>query len=153
MMAALTCGEDARFAVSNLDAPRADGAANYTVRTLAMLGELLPEAIVFNLVGADTFRGLGRWREPQRLLTLADWIVVSRPGFSLSDPEGMTLTTVERARLHLLDTVHEEVSATGLRARLAAGDVCADMLSAPVAAYIRERSLYAAGEHGVVQTG
>ena len=142
MMAALTCGEDPRFAVSNLDAPRPDGQPNYTVRTLGLLAELLPEAKLYNLVGADTFGGLAKWREADRLLGLADWIVVSRPGFRLADPEGMTLTAAQHERLHLLDAVHEEVSATELRLRLAAGQTCGDMLTGPVAAYIHERGLY-----------
>ena len=141
-MAALTCGEDARFAVSNLDAPLPAGEPNYTVRTLALLAELLPEATVFNLVGADSFHGLGHWREPERLLALAEWIVVSRPGFTLADPEGIALTDAQRGRLHLLDTVHEEVSATDLRVRLAAGQSCTELLPAAVANYIAGRGLY-----------
>ena len=145
MMTALTCGVDERFALSNLDAPRADGEPNYTVRTLGMLASLLPEATLFNLVGADTFAGLAKWRESDRLLDMAEWIVVSRPGFRLADPEGMVLTGAQRERLHLLDAVHEEVSATALRARLRAGELCEDMLPAQVAAYIRERRLYGSG--------
>ena len=145
MMATLTCGEDPRFAVSNLDAPRPDGQPNYTVRTLSLLAELLPQATLYNLAGADTFAGLAKWRESDRLLGLADWIVVSRPGFRLADPDGMPLTEAQHRRLHLLDAVHEEVSATVLRRRLSAGEVCEDMLPAPVAAYIRKRGLYGGG--------
>ena len=146
MMATLACGEDARFAVSNLDAPRPDGQPNYTVRTIESLAELLPEAKLFNLVGADTFAGLAKWRGADRLLDMADWIVVSRPGFRLADPEGMSLSDEQRSRLHLLDAVHEEVSATELRLRLRAGDSSEGMLPMPVAAYIRKRKLYAHGE-------
>ena len=144
MMAALTCGEDpaGRFAVSNLDAPREDGQPNYTVRTLGMLAELLPEATVYNLVGADSFHTLADWREPHRLLELAEWIVVSRPGSKLEDPARMPLSATERSRLHFLDAVHDEVSATELRHRLRAGDLCLDTLPAPVAAFIAERQLY-----------
>ena len=142
MMAALTCGEDPRFAVSNLDAPLPAGEPNYTVRTLGLLAELLPEAKLYNLVGADSFRSLGHWREPERLLALAEWIVVSRPGFTLADPEGFTLSQTQRKRLHLLDTVHEEVSATDLRLRLAAGQACTGLLPRPVSNYIATHGLY-----------
>jgi nicotinate-nucleotide adenylyltransferase len=61
----------------------------------------------------------------------------------LADPDGMNLTPAQHRRLHLLDAVHEEVSATELRRRLAAGEACHDMLPAPVDLYIRERGLYA----------
>ena len=58
---------------------------NYTVETLATLHEAMPEARLFNLVGADSFLDLPRWHEPERLLELAEWIVVSRPGFPLAN--------------------------------------------------------------------
>ena len=141
-MVALTCAEDSRFAVSELDAPQPDGQPNYTVNTLMRLKELLPDAQLFNLVGADSFRDLARWKQPQRLLELAEWIVVSRPGFALVDPAGLILNAERRSRIHLLDSVHEDVAATRLRQRLQHGDPCADLLPAPVADYIREQHLY-----------
>lgn len=148
-MVALTCAEDQRFAVSNLDAPRSDGEANYTVRTLGLLTELIPDAQVFNLVGADSFRDLARWREPRRLLQLAEWIVASRPGFALSEPEGMALSDAEWARIHWLDSVHEDVAATGLRVRLQEGASCEDLLPPAVAAYIRQHGLYVSAQAGL----
>ncbi|ADW70741.1 nicotinate-nucleotide adenylyltransferase [Granulicella tundricola] len=141
-MTRLVCAEDARFAVSELDAPRKDGQPNYTVRTLEMLAEEMPGAAIFSIAGADSFRSLGHWREPQRLLELADWIVISRPGFLLAEPDGLALTPEQRARVHLLDAVHEDVSATGLRTRLAHGESCDELLTPSVAAFIAEHGLY-----------
>jgi nicotinate-nucleotide adenylyltransferase len=141
-MVELACRVDSRFAVSDLDAPRADGTANYTVQTLAALQEAMPDARVFNLVGADSFLNLPRWREPERLLELAEWIVVSRPGFPLANLSPLGLTPYQRGRVHLLQTVHEDVAATDLRERLEAGDPCADVLDPAVSAYIRAHGLY-----------
>jgi nicotinate-nucleotide adenylyltransferase len=135
-------GDPARFAVSTLDAPLADGSPNYTVRTLSLLADQYPRATLFNIVGADTFLEIPRWREPYRLLQLAEWIVVSRPGASLRFPEGLALTPAQRARVHLLDTVHDPVSATTLRHRLAQNVPCDDLLPSGVAAYIAEHALY-----------
>jgi nicotinate-nucleotide adenylyltransferase len=135
---------DLRFAVSELDAPRADGAPNYTVDSLAALARELPSASLFVLTGADSFLDLGRWRSPVRLLELAEWIVVSRPDFPLSESQLATLalTSAQRARVHLLTTVNEEVSATGLRRRLQAGDPCPGLLPPAVAEYIQAHNLY-----------
>jgi nicotinate-nucleotide adenylyltransferase len=141
-MVSLACKVDERFCVSEVDAPRADGAPNYTVETLVTLRERLPEARLFHLVGADSFLDLRRWREPDRLLELAEWIVVSRPGFALSDLSALELTEQQRRRVHLLETVHEEVAATDLRERLEAGDPCLDVLAPEVSAYIEEHRLY-----------
>ena len=76
---------DPRFAVSTLDAPRPDGSPNYTVDSLAALARELPGASLYVLTGADSFLDLGRWRSPDRLLELAEWIVVSRPELPLSE--------------------------------------------------------------------
>lgn len=147
-MAGLACAADTRFAASDIDRPHDDGTPNYTVDALAALREAMPEALLFNLVGADSLLGLSRWKEPERLLELAEWIVVSRPGFPLGElaslklNEELGLTEVQRSRIHLLETVHEDVAATDLRRRLRAGDRCADLLPPAVAEYILTRRLY-----------
>jgi nicotinate-nucleotide adenylyltransferase len=146
-MCELACVEDVRFSVSAIDAPRPDGSPNYTVDTLAELRRLSPQAQLFALAGADSFRTLARWREPQRLLALADWIVVSRPGYELADPPGLRLTSAQRERIHLLDSIHEDVAATDLRERLQRGELCADLLPAAVAAYIEQHHLYLGTDH------
>ena len=67
-------------------------------------------------------------------MELAEWIVVSRPGFSLpksSLPE----------RVHVLNGVHEDVSATLLRERLRLGESCGDLVPTRVLRYIREHHL------------
>lgn len=141
-MTELACGEDDRFQVSTIDAPQPNGLPNYTVDTLARLQQEMPDAVLFNLVGADSFLDLRRWREPDRLLELAEWIVVSRPGFSLEDLSSLHLTRQQRSRIYLLQNVNEHISATGLRQRLQAGDPCTDLLPATVADYIQARGLY-----------
>lgn len=141
-MVELACRVDSRFAVSDLDAPRHDGSPNYTVETLAKLHAAMPDVRLFNLVGADSFLDLRRWHEPERLLELAEWIVVSRPGFPLANLAPLGLTAQQLGRVHLLQTVHEDVAATNLRERLEAGDRCADVLAPEVSAYIEVHHLY-----------
>ena len=141
---AIASAADPRFAVSSVDAPRPDGAPNYTVDTLAALAREAPAATLFVLAGADSFLTLRGWRSPDRLLDLAEWIVVSRPEFPLSEPQlaPLALTAAQRARVHLLTTVHENVSATELRQRLHAGDPCPGLLPPAVADYIQTHRLY-----------
>jgi nicotinate-nucleotide adenylyltransferase len=141
-MVELACATDARFAVSLVDAPREDGTPNYTVDALQILRDRMPEGRLFNLVGADSFLHVRQWREPERLLEMAEWIVVSRPGFSLDGLEAMKLTATQRGRVHVLDGVHEDVAATDLRERLEAGACCTDVLPEAVAAYIESHGLY-----------
>jgi nicotinate-nucleotide adenylyltransferase len=144
-MTALACAEDPRFKPSAIDAPYPRDAPNYTVITLFTLLDSLPQTdVLYNIVGADSFATLTHWREPQRLLELAEWIVVSRPGHALADPAGLTLTPHQRTRIHLLGSVHEDVSATDLRERLAHGDPCTDLLPTAVSHYIHQHHLYLA---------
>ena len=143
-MVAAACRSDRRFAVSTIDAPRADGTPNYTVDTLAALHALMPHDTLFNLAGADSFLNLHHWREPARLLLLAEWIVVTRPGYELTDAQfaPLDLTPSQRLRVHLLTGVDEDVSATILRERLSRGEECADMLPLNVLNYIAARHTY-----------
>jgi nicotinate-nucleotide adenylyltransferase len=141
-MVELACLGDPRFTVSELDAPRADGAPNYTVETLSELAQRMPEAKLFNLVGADSFLGLPRWHEPERLLQLAEWIVVSRPGFPIASLSSLGLVAHQQSRVHLLDNVHDDTAATGLRERLEAGDPCIDLIAPRVMDYIQSHHLY-----------
>jgi nicotinate-nucleotide adenylyltransferase len=134
----------ARFTPTDLDAPRPNNLPNYTVDTLAALRALHPHNTLFSLAGADSFLTLYHWREPQRLLALAEWIVVTRPGYPLTDESlaPLHLTPDQRARVHVLTGIAEDVSATGLRERLRHGDPCTDLLSPSVARYIAEHRLY-----------
>lgn len=141
-MAALACAADPRFVASVLDAPRPDGGPNYTVDTLEDLQRQMPGATLFSLAGADSFLSLPRWRDPARLLELAEWIVVSRPGYPLDDLSTLGLTFEQRARVHLLETVHYDIAATDLRERLRGGDPCTDLLPLPIADYIQTHHLY-----------
>jgi nicotinate-nucleotide adenylyltransferase len=141
-MVRLACAGDARFSASEIDAPRADGAPNYTVDTLAALRTSMPGAEIFSLIGADSLLGLQHWREPERLLELAEWIVATRPGFPLGNLAALGFTAEQRSRIHLLETVHYDVAATDLRRRLREGNSCKEMLSPAVANYIAEHHVY-----------
>ena len=145
-MVNLACLADPRFAASDLDAPRPDGRPNYTVDTLETLRRQNPKARLFAIAGADAFLDLPRWYESARLFDLAEWIVVSRPNFPLRGLSALGLTEAQRARVHLLDTVHDSVSATDLRSRLRSGERCDDLLPEVVERYIRQHRLY--GELG-----
>ena len=144
IQSATTNPADRRFDVSTLDAPRPDGKPNYTVDTLSALALEYSAATLFVLAGADSFLDLRRWRSPDQLLAFAEWIVVSRPEFPLTEPQLATLalTPRERERVHLLTTVQEDVSASDLRRRLHTGDPCPGLLPTAVAAYIQNHHLY-----------
>ena len=140
-MTRLMCADEAGMEASNIDAPHADGSPNYTTDALRRLQAEQPEADLFCVVGADSFLTLPHWREPQSLLQQAEWIVVSRPGFAL-DLSSVGLTPEQQTRVHLLSTVDEDTTASGIRERLRFGVSCGNMLTPKVSLYIARMHLY-----------
>ncbi len=57
---------------------------SYSVETISKLSEIYKGAEFFFILGIDAFFDLPRWRQPERLISLTNLIVVSRPGFSFS---------------------------------------------------------------------
>lgn len=136
-------GTASHFEPSALDAPLPDGAPNYTVDTLTRLRDTLPSHDrLFAIIGADAFLGLPTWRSPQTLLTLAEWIVVSRPSVPLRQPDALFLTPAQMRRIHRLEGVHEQASATSIRAQLLTGSDCSGLLPPSIFHYIRDHHLY-----------
>ncbi len=138
-MTRLLCADDPRLEVSELDAPHEDGSPNYTVDALARLHALYPGAEIFAITGADSFATLPHWHEYERLLTEAEWIVVSRPDYDLND---LVIPEAQRSRVHLLNTVDEDISSTGVRERLRVGVATDKMLTPTVNLYIARMHLY-----------
>jgi len=128
---------------SDIDRPKPDGTPNYTVEALLRLREELgDDAEIFVIVGMDAFLEVREWREPEKLFELAEWIVVSRPGFDLSMIDEIGLGPDEHRRMHALGDVAEDVSATALRAMLHEGEDVRGMLPPAVLEYIRSHGLY-----------
>ena len=145
-MVTLLCGSQpapAHFAASNLDAPRLNTQPNFTVDTLTELRkDLTTEDHLYVILGADAFLGVPQWHSAYKLLKLADWIVVSRPGFTIQNIETLAIPFSQRSHVHLLNGVEESVSATRVRELLRDGSACEGLLTPSVLRYIRDHHLY-----------
>jgi len=109
--------------------------ASYTADTLRQLrGELGPDEPLVMVVGTDAFASFDRWREWQSIPELAHIVVVQRPGADL--PEGSEADNLVRQRragcaqalneqpcglVLELDPPLLDISATGIRQRIADG--------------------------------
>ena len=137
MLALATQGEE-RFRVSavELNAPERP----YTVETLSSFRERAGESVrLFFVMGADSWEEITTWREWERVLTLADTIVVTRP-----EEVGVELEKSGGPRVFLSDASNVDVSATAVRAAVEGGELNkSDALVAPaVAEYIKKYRLY-----------
>lgn len=74
-------------------------APSYTIDTLLSLREEMPETHLCLLIGIDAFLDYLTWREPHRILTLANIIVTHRPYYHAPDKGPL----VELLRKHQID--------------------------------------------------
>jgi len=107
---------------------------SYSVRTAATIAAREPHARLAWILGHDQWRALPRWREPERLAELVEFLVFARDG----EPEAR-----EGFRMRALHGTHP-ASSTAIRDALRHGraDEAAAMLPPAVAAYIARKALY-----------
>ncbi len=86
---------------------------SYSIDTLATLRERHPDTEWSLIVGHDAARGLPTWHRADELATVANFVVVNRPGADASLPAGWQFSTVDVPGL--------DISSTDLRRRLADG--------------------------------
>jgi nicotinate-nucleotide adenylyltransferase len=138
--------------------------ANYSIDTIRHLKSTLKKADqLFFLIGIDAFRDIAKWHKAEELFAECEFIVASRPGFSLADvanslPESIRPAAhatkpfekqeakgdlvLPRATIRLLDSVHHAISATAVRQAVAAGKPLGKLVEPAVADYIKKTNLY-----------
>jgi nicotinate-nucleotide adenylyltransferase len=119
------------------------GGLSYTVDTLQAIRADHPSVELTLIVGADVAATLGSWREPARLLELAQLAVAGRPGAELR----LALDGSEE-RVRFVDMPAVAVSSSLVRERSAAGEPIEELVGPAVAAYIAEHDLYRAPTAG-----
>lgn len=58
---------------------------SYSVNTLRRLRQEFKGSDFFFILGIDAFLELPKWKEPERLITLTNTVIISRPGFKFID--------------------------------------------------------------------
>ncbi|PYS71015.1 MAG: nicotinate (nicotinamide) nucleotide adenylyltransferase [Acidobacteria bacterium] len=161
-MLALATEADQRLLVSTieLDAPEQPYAVETVERMRNALGK---ETELFFLMGADSWLEIRSWHQWKRLLSMCNFIIVTRPGiqfesaFHVDMPINVTnnfgrgcrqLTNAsshnETPHAYLTDVVQSEVSATRIRAAVQSHDMAALQTMVPIAVanYIEKYGLY-----------
>jgi nicotinate-nucleotide adenylyltransferase len=140
-------------------------APNYSIDTIRKLKQALKKSDrLFFLIGIDAFKDISKWREAEALFSECEFIVASRPGYSLADVAGALPESLRpRAEvtkpfskqpatgdlvlpglsLHLLDNVNQKVSATEVRQAVKAKRLIRKFVPESVEEYIKKEGLYA----------
>ena len=112
------------------------GGVSYTIDTLRDYAKKYPGAELFYLIGADHAAKLDKWREPDELARLAEFVVIPRPG----EP---VVEFPKPFRGRILKGFPIDISSSQIRARVKAGLPVDHLVPPFVAEAIRAAGLYA----------
>jgi nicotinate-nucleotide adenylyltransferase len=159
-MVVLACAENPRFIASLAEAGEDYSGQQvfYSIDTVRHFRQHLcrSDDRLFFLVGVDAFLEVRTWKSHKALLESCDFIVASRPGFSLGvlrraiSPEllgpgaGADQRTIplRHSSVRLLDCVSSRVSATEIRRRCRRGLSIHGLVPARVEQYIVKQAVY-----------
>ena len=161
-MTVLATLEEPRVIVSMMEME--EPARPYSFQTVERLREIYgAQAQLFFVIGADSFEEINTWREPARLLSETNLVVVTRPGYDVKSSHlaeefrarvidlrwanAFELASNEKAgasglRIYLTDYVNEDISSTGIRQLAREGRSVNGLVSPRVAGYIEKYELY-----------
>jgi nicotinate-nucleotide adenylyltransferase len=175
-MIALATAEEKNFVPSLLESPadpkpvnsgkekvRAEK-PNYTIDTIRRLKQSFKKADrLFFLIGVDAFKDIAKWHQAEALFRECEFLVASRPGFSLADVANALPASLRPrqevtrpfhkqaatgdlvlagATIHLLDDVYQPISSTDIRKAASAGRPLGRFVDPAVADYIKKTGLY-----------
>jgi len=118
------------------------GGVSYTVETLDTLYSEDAGAKLVFLMGADSLVDLPRWREPTKILALAEIGVASRPGAKVDIAGVVAALPTAAGRVTVVSTPHIAISATDIRARVRTGHPITFHVPGAVERYIFANRLY-----------
>jgi len=142
-MARLICDETEGFVVDDLEYHR-EG-PSYTVDTVRLLSDRIPDKTLLWIVGADNARTIAQWKSADELWNIAIPLIAPRPGVESSSEEGFLLHRedfpfIDDHRWELfcqwqLPPVSVPISSSGVRDLLRnsadPGQISADQLGVP----------------------
>ncbi|WP_319558543.1 nicotinate-nucleotide adenylyltransferase [Thiomicrorhabdus sp.] len=148
-MIELAIGAQEKFVLDRIEIER-DG-PSYMVMTLDSLAQKFPEDSLVLILGSDAFAKFSSWHQWQRILQLANLVVMHRPG-ELPPQDGeagkifrdyaVAEFTEASGQLIDLGVTQLDISSTFIRQCLSAGESVDYLLPESVAAYIRDHQLY-----------
>lgn len=131
-MAHLTTHNRSEFEVSTLEVER--GGVSYTVETLELLTRQYTDSKLLLLLGGDTYRSFGEWKNPDRIAELADLVVYDRNEMAQDPPHHYPAIKLKSPML--------DISSSDIRARVNDGRSIRYLVTDSVRSYIRINQLY-----------
>jgi nicotinate-nucleotide adenylyltransferase len=140
-MVELAIASNPHFAVSRVDIDRSG--PSYTVDTIELLkDEWGPGVEIYFIMGSDSLLDILTWHNPQRLIKLCRFAVVSRPSYQADLDELDTLLPGIASRVQMLNAPELAISSTDIQRRVREGLPIKYQVPEAVEDYISQRKLY-----------
>lgn len=139
-MTRLAAAADSRFSVSSLEVDR-EG-PSYAYETLEALAEERADRKLVFVMGADAAVGLESWREPRRVVELANLAVARREGVSEDEVAATMRSLGCEDGVTMLEMPQFGVSSSAVRERAKQGRPLRYLVPDPVAEMIEAKGIY-----------
>lgn len=136
-MLALAISGQPAFRVDDVERDRPG--PSYTADTLEELHRREPDAELVLIVGSDSLHDFPLWYQPERIVQLAELLVVARPDNPVPSAEELRLAAL---RMQVVEVPLLAIASRDLRRRLRDGRSVRYMIPRAVEAYIADKSLY-----------
>ena len=111
----------------------------YSFETLEHFKQLYPEDDIYFIIGGDSMKNFGKWKNPKRITELCSLIVASRD--EGTDKAVADAEKIYNTKIYLLDNENIDISSSEIR-NIINGDGNAKGVLPEVLKYITENNLY-----------
>ena len=147
LMTVLATVTNPHFEVSRIEIDRIG--LTYTIDTITELKTRCnPDCKIYFITGADAIEEILKWKNPEKLLSMCEFIAVTRPGYNKDE----LLKTVNhlkdnyKGKITFLEIPALSISSTDIRHRVLAGQTIKYLVPSTVEEYILKFGLYSADE-------
>lgn len=142
LMTVLATVTNPQFEVSRIELDR-EG-MTYAIDTVKEMREMYGDCKLYYITGADAIAQILTWKEPEELLTLCEFVAVTRPGYDKS----LLKTTINnlkenyQGRITTLEIPALSISSTDIRNRIFSQKTIKYLVPQSVEEYILKTGLY-----------
>lgn len=143
IMTVLSTTTNPYFDVSRIEIDRKG--YSYTIDTLLELKESVSkDCIIYFITGADAVHEILTWKDPEALLSICEFIAVTRPGYNKNKLFGevKNIQAQFESKVHFLEVPSLDISSSDIRRRVQTGMSIKYMVPEPVEGYIYKFNLY-----------
>ena len=143
LMTVLATMRNENFEVSRIEIDRPG--LTYTIDTIEALKKMCRNDVrLYFITGADAIHQIMTWKEPERLLTLCDFVAVTRPGYDRTKlfADIGEIREKYESRIHYMEVPALAISSSDIRQRARKGEPIKYLLPQEVEDYIYKFGLY-----------